>query len=190
MSNSNCCFLTCIQVSQEADQVVWYSHLFQNFPQLIVIHTVKGFGIVNKAEIDAFLDTAKSPTMHWRPPPPPPPASPNKKYQLQNGNHTALERTLLVYMILCAVLCLHKCTTWTVMYNWKLSLYTSCTSSEPNLSTSSSTLWDVCSWSEWLVGGVLCTLHSQVFPWVCMRVLPLTDSFFSPGVKISLIIRT
>ena len=55
MSSSNCCFLTCIQVSQEAGQVVWYSHLFQNFPQFVVIHTVKGFGIVNKAELDAFL---------------------------------------------------------------------------------------------------------------------------------------
>ena len=55
MSGSNCCFLTCIQVSQEADQVVWYSHLFQNFPQFIVIHIVEGFGIVNKAEIDVFL---------------------------------------------------------------------------------------------------------------------------------------
>ena len=52
----NCCFLTCIQVSQEAGQVVWYSHLFQNFPQFIVIHTVKGFGTVNKAEIDVFLE--------------------------------------------------------------------------------------------------------------------------------------
>ena len=56
MSSSNCCFLTWIQVSQEAGQVVWYSHLFQNFPQFIVIHTVKGFGIVNKAEIDVFLE--------------------------------------------------------------------------------------------------------------------------------------
>ena len=56
MSSSNYCFLTCIQVSQEAGQVVWYSHLFQNFPQFIVIHIVKGFGIVNKAEIDAFLE--------------------------------------------------------------------------------------------------------------------------------------
>src|SRR5574342_267569 len=56
MSSSNCCFLTCILISQEADQVVWYSHLIQNFPQFIVIHTVKGFGIVNKAEIDAFLE--------------------------------------------------------------------------------------------------------------------------------------
>ena len=53
---SNCCFLACIQISQEAGQVVWYSHLFQNFPQLIVIHTVKGFLIVNKAEIDVFLE--------------------------------------------------------------------------------------------------------------------------------------
>ena len=56
MSSSNCCFLTCLQVSQEAGQVVWYSHLLQNFPQFIVIHTVKGFGIVNKAEIDVFLE--------------------------------------------------------------------------------------------------------------------------------------
>ena len=49
MSSSNCCFLTCVQISQEAGQVVWFSHLFQNFPQFIVIHTAKGFGIVNKA---------------------------------------------------------------------------------------------------------------------------------------------
>ena len=56
MSNSNCCFLTCIQVSQEPGQVVWYSHLLQNFPQFIVIHTVKSFGIVNKAEINVFLE--------------------------------------------------------------------------------------------------------------------------------------
>ena len=55
MSSFNCCFLTCIQLSQEAGQVVWYSHLLQNFPQFIVVHTVKGFGIVNKAEIDVFL---------------------------------------------------------------------------------------------------------------------------------------
>ena len=51
-----CCFLTCIQVSQEAGQVVWYSHLFQNFPQFVVIHTVKGFGIVNKTKIDVLLE--------------------------------------------------------------------------------------------------------------------------------------
>ena len=51
MSSSNCCFLTCIQISQEAGLVVWYSHLLKNFPQFIVIHTVKGFGIVNKEEM-------------------------------------------------------------------------------------------------------------------------------------------
>ena len=56
MSSSNCCFLTCIQVSQEAGQVAWYAHFFQNFPQFIVIYTVKGFSIVNKAEIDVFLE--------------------------------------------------------------------------------------------------------------------------------------
>ena len=56
MSSSNCCFLTCIQVSKEAGQVVWYSHLLKNFPQFIVIHTVESFGVVNKAEIDVFLE--------------------------------------------------------------------------------------------------------------------------------------
>ena len=56
MSSSNCCFLTCIQMSQKAGQVVWYSHLFQNFPQFIVIHTLKDLGIVNKEEIDVFLE--------------------------------------------------------------------------------------------------------------------------------------
>ena len=56
MSSSNCCFLTCIQISQEAGQVVWYSHLLKNCSQFIVIHTVKGLGIVNKAEIDVFLE--------------------------------------------------------------------------------------------------------------------------------------
>ena len=56
MSSSNCCFLTCSVISQKAGQVVWYFHLFQNFPQFVVIHTVKGFGIVNKTEIDVFLE--------------------------------------------------------------------------------------------------------------------------------------
>src|SRR5574340_1269492 len=56
VSSSNCCFLTCIQISQDADQVVWYSHLFQNFPQFIVIYIVKGFVVVNKAEVDVFLE--------------------------------------------------------------------------------------------------------------------------------------
>ena len=56
MSSSNWCFLTCLQISQEAGQVVWYTHLFQNFPQFIVIHTVKGFDVVNKAEIVVLLE--------------------------------------------------------------------------------------------------------------------------------------
>ena len=56
MSSSNCCFLTSTQISQEAGQVVWYAHVFQNFPQYVVIHTLKGFGIVNKAQVDAFLE--------------------------------------------------------------------------------------------------------------------------------------
>ena len=56
MSGSNCCFLSRIQVSQEASKVVWYSHLFKNFPQFVVIHTVKGFSIVNEAEVNVFLE--------------------------------------------------------------------------------------------------------------------------------------
>ena len=56
MSSSSCCFLTCTQNSQNAGQVVWYSHLLKNFPQFVVIHTIKGFGIVNKAEVDVFLE--------------------------------------------------------------------------------------------------------------------------------------
>ena len=55
MSGFNYCYLTCIQVSQETDKVVWYFHLFKNFPQFLMIHTVKGFSIVNEAEVDAFL---------------------------------------------------------------------------------------------------------------------------------------
>ena len=56
LSSCSCCFLTCIEVSKEAGQMVWYSHLFQNFPPFTVIHTVKGFGTVNKAEIDIFME--------------------------------------------------------------------------------------------------------------------------------------
>ena len=56
MSSSNYCFLTCIQISQEAGKEVWYSHLFKNFPQFVVIHTIKAFGIVNKAQVDVFLE--------------------------------------------------------------------------------------------------------------------------------------
>ena len=55
MSSSNCCFLTFTQMSQEAGPVVWYTHLLKNVPQFVVIHTGKGFGIVNKAEVDVFL---------------------------------------------------------------------------------------------------------------------------------------
>ena len=48
--------LTCIQVSQDAGKVVWYSHILKNFPQFVVIHTVEGFDVVNEAEVDVFLD--------------------------------------------------------------------------------------------------------------------------------------
>ena len=54
MSNSNCCFLTCIQVSQEASQVVWYFHFLKNFPVCCDPYR-KGFGIVNKAKVDFFF---------------------------------------------------------------------------------------------------------------------------------------
>ena len=56
MSGSNCCFLIWIQVSQEAGKVFWYSHLFKNFPQFLVIHTVKWFSVVHEAEVDVFLE--------------------------------------------------------------------------------------------------------------------------------------
>ena len=56
MSGSNCCFLTCIQVSQETSKVVWYSHLFKNFLQFVVIHTVKGLHMINKVKVDVFLE--------------------------------------------------------------------------------------------------------------------------------------
>ena len=58
MSGSNCCFLTCIQVLQEAGKVVWHSNLFKNFPHsgFVVIHVVKGFSVVNEGEVDVFLE--------------------------------------------------------------------------------------------------------------------------------------
>ena len=56
MSSYNYCFLTCIQVSQEAGKVVWYFYLFMNFPQFVLIHIVKDFSIVNEAEIDVFME--------------------------------------------------------------------------------------------------------------------------------------
>ena len=56
MSGSNSCFLTCIQICHEAGKVIWYSYLFKSFPQFAMVHKVKGFGIVSKAEVDAFLE--------------------------------------------------------------------------------------------------------------------------------------
>ena len=56
MSSCNRGFLTCIQISQEAGKVVWYSNLFQKFPQFVVIHTFKRFGLIKKAKVDVFLE--------------------------------------------------------------------------------------------------------------------------------------
>ena len=56
MFSSNCCFLSCIQLYQESGKLVWYSHLFKNFPQFVVIHIVKDFNVVNKAQVDIFLE--------------------------------------------------------------------------------------------------------------------------------------
>ena len=56
MSSSNCCFLACTQIFQKAGQVVWHTHLLKNFPQFVVIHTVRGFGVVNTKEIDVLLE--------------------------------------------------------------------------------------------------------------------------------------
>ena len=56
MSSSNCCFSTCIQISQEAGQVIWYSHLLKNSLQFVVIHKIKEFSIVSEAEVDVLLE--------------------------------------------------------------------------------------------------------------------------------------
>ena len=56
MSGSNFYFFAYIQVSQETNNVIWYSHLLKNFPQFVSIHKVKGFSVVNEAEIDVFLE--------------------------------------------------------------------------------------------------------------------------------------
>ena len=53
-----CYFLTSIRISQEVGKVVLYSHLLKNFPQFVVIHTTRGFSIVNEAEVDVFLEFA------------------------------------------------------------------------------------------------------------------------------------
>ena len=65
VSSSNCCFLTCIQISQEAGKMVWYSHLSKNFPQFVVIHAVKGFSIVNEAEVDVFWNSLAFSMIQW-----------------------------------------------------------------------------------------------------------------------------
>ena len=57
MSSSNCCLLSYTQVSQETGKVVWYSHLFKNFPQFVTIHIVKDFSIVSETEVDVFLES-------------------------------------------------------------------------------------------------------------------------------------
>ena len=56
IQDSNCCFLACIQVSRKTGNMVWYSHLFKNFPQFVMIHTIKGFSVVNETEVDVFLE--------------------------------------------------------------------------------------------------------------------------------------
>ena len=55
ISSSNCCFLSSKQVSREEDMVIWYYHLFKNFPQFVVIYAVKGFSVVSEAKVDVFL---------------------------------------------------------------------------------------------------------------------------------------
>ena len=57
MSSSNYCFLTCIQISQEAGKLVWYSHLFKKFPHFVIIYIAKGLGVISKAEVDVFSGT-------------------------------------------------------------------------------------------------------------------------------------
>ena len=64
MSGFNCCFLTSIQVSQEAGKVVRYSPL-KEFSQFVVIYTVKGFSVVHEAEVDIFLEFLAFCMIHW-----------------------------------------------------------------------------------------------------------------------------
>ena len=79
MSGSNCCLLTCLQSSQEAGKVVWYSHRFKNFPQFVVSHTIKAFDVVNKTEVDVFLELSgplRRPKDFLSPQPPDPRVAP------------------------------------------------------------------------------------------------------------------
>ena len=64
MSGSYCCFLTCIQVSQEAGNVIWYPHLFKNFAQFVVVYTVKGFSVVIE-EVNVFLNSLAFTMIQW-----------------------------------------------------------------------------------------------------------------------------
>ena len=66
MYRSNWYFFTHIEFSQEEGKVVWYSHLFKNFPQFVVIHTIKGFSIVNEAEVDVYLEFSCFFVIQWR----------------------------------------------------------------------------------------------------------------------------
>ena len=65
MFGSNCCFFSCIQVSQVTGKVVWYPHLFNNFPQFVVIHIVKGFSIINEVEVDFFFNPLAFSVIQW-----------------------------------------------------------------------------------------------------------------------------
>ena len=65
MPVSNCCFLTCIPISQEASKVVWYNHLLKNISQFVVSHTVKGFNVVNEAEVDVFWNSLAFSMIQW-----------------------------------------------------------------------------------------------------------------------------
>ena len=56
IQGSNCCLLTCIQVSQETGKMVWYSYLYKSFLQFVMIHTVKGFSVVTETEVGVFLE--------------------------------------------------------------------------------------------------------------------------------------
>ena len=65
MSSSNCCFLTCIQVSQEAGKIVWYSYLLKNFLQFVAIDTVKGLIIVSEAKVEVFWNSLAFSLIQW-----------------------------------------------------------------------------------------------------------------------------
>ena len=60
MFGSDCYFLTCIQISQEADKVVWYSQVLKNFPQFVAIYIVSGFGVIDRAKVDVLEEEGES----------------------------------------------------------------------------------------------------------------------------------